>query len=178
MSIIEVDGVSSPDDPHRGHAKVQIWILALHILPQHAKHRPTSSLYQRICCPWLPLKGIPYSSRLRMKQRKTSYFMRTLNRICLIASPKHSGWVCPSSLGPPIYEYPSTWSRTELILGLKDYSSSIVYSPGAPTAPEELFTEYKAVDDMTFKPTLAIPMVSKTKTIELKWVLRERNFAS
>jgi len=48
-----------------------------------------------------------------------------------------------------------------------NYSSSIIYSPGAPTAPEELFTEYKALDDMAFKPKLAIPMISKTKTVEL-----------
>jgi len=48
-----------------------------------------------------------------------------------------------------------------------NYSSSIIYSPGAPTAPEELFTEYKALDDMAFKPKLAIPMISKTKTVGL-----------
>ncbi|WAR53656.1 hypothetical protein PtB15_3B164 [Puccinia triticina] len=48
-----------------------------------------------------------------------------------------------------------------------NYSSSIIYTPGAPTAPEELFTEYKALDDLAFKPTTTLPILPKTKTVEL-----------
>ncbi|EFP86676.2 uncharacterized protein PGTG_13058 [Puccinia graminis f. sp. tritici CRL 75-36-700-3] len=48
-----------------------------------------------------------------------------------------------------------------------NYSSSIIYTPGAPTAPEELFTEYKSLDDLAFKPTSALPILSKTKNIDL-----------
>jgi hypothetical protein len=55
-----------------------------------------------------------------------------------------------------------------LISEFTDYSSSIIYTPGAPTAPEELFTEYKALDDLAFKPTSALPILSKTKNIDLK----------
>ncbi|KAH9470396.1 hypothetical protein MJO29_004601 [Puccinia striiformis f. sp. tritici] len=48
-----------------------------------------------------------------------------------------------------------------------NYTSSIVYTPGARTAPEELFPEYKVLDDLAFKPTTTVPIFSKTKTIEL-----------